>query len=56
MSQKYTYDKRETVAVRMSADDKAKIEAKAEHLGFGNLSDYIRVVALNADVKVELKK
>jgi uncharacterized protein (DUF1778 family) len=56
MSKKYTYDKRETVAVRMSADDKAKIEAKAEHLGFGNLSDYIRVVALNADLKVGLDK
>lgn len=56
MSEKYTYDKRETVAVRMSLEDKAKIAAKAESLGFGNLSDYIRVVALNAELKVGLDK
>lgn len=36
----------------MSEEDKTKIEANASKYGFSNLSDYIRVVALNATFNV----
>lgn len=45
-----------TLALRLTDDEKVKIEANAADFGFHNVSDYIRVVALNANMKVELEK
>ena len=47
--------KTEAIAVRMSKEDKLKIEANASKYGFINLSDYIRITALNAEFKIKVK-
>lgn len=48
--------KTSTLALRLTDDEKTKIEANAADFGFHNVSDYIRAVALNATVRVELEK
>ena len=45
-----------TLALILTDDEKIKIEANAAYFGFHNVSDYIRVVSLNANMKVELDK
>ena len=45
-----------TLALRLTDDEKIKIEANAADFGFHNVSEYIRVVALNANMKVKLDK
>jgi len=47
--------KTSTLALRLTDDEKMKIESNAATLGFHNVSDYIRMVALNATVDVKLK-
>lgn len=47
--------KTEALAIRMSKEDKSKIEANASKYGFVNLSDYIRITALNAELKIKVK-
>ena len=56
MKKGYTKDKVASVLFRMSEEDKAKIEANASKYGFSNLSDYIRVVALNATLNVDVNE
>jgi hypothetical protein len=56
MKKGYTKDKVSSILFRMSGEDKTKIEANASKYGFSNLSDYIRVVALNATFNVDVNE
>jgi hypothetical protein len=49
-------DKSNLINVRISDDDKEAMLEKSEELGFKNLSDYLRFVGLNAEMKVEVPK
>lgn len=42
--------------VKMSKEDKKKIQDKAEEAGFDNVSEYVRVVALTAEIIVVVPK
>ncbi len=54
MEQKYTKDKYEVITFRLCEEDKTIIEAKASKYGFTSLSDYARVVTLNATLNVDV--
>ena len=56
MKQKYTNDKYEVLTFRLCKEDKEVIESKALAFGFTSLSDYLRVIALNAELVVNLEK
>ena len=45
-----------SITVRCTADDKRKITKKWQGYGFKSESEYIRFVALNANIKVEIEK
>lgn len=55
MKKGYTKDKVASLVVRMSEEDKSKIEENASKYGFSNVSDYVRVVAMNAELNVKVK-
>lgn len=40
------------INVKCSHDEKAKIKVKAKEAGFLNVSEYLRFIALNAEVEV----
>jgi ribonuclease HIII len=44
-----------SITVRCTATDKEKIRKKWQSYGFESESEYIRFVALNAEIKVEVK-
>ena len=56
MEQISALKKTESLTIRLTKEDKSKIEANALSIGIYSVSDYIRMVALNADVKVEVNK
>lgn len=37
------------IRFRVTTEQKAKLEAKANQFGFGSLSNYLRFISLNAD-------
>ncbi len=47
--------KREAITVRLSKEDKSVIEANASKYGFTNLSEYIRFIGMNLDIKIKVE-
>ncbi len=45
-----------SITVRCTAEQKKAIEKKWKSLGFDTEAQYIRFVALNAEIKAEVKK
>ena len=45
-----------TFSMRISEDEKAKLEAKAKQNGFNSLSTYLKYVGLNAKVVATVPK
>ena len=41
---------------RVSDEEKEAIEWNASHYGFASVSEYIRIVAVNAEITVEVPK
>lgn len=52
MKKGYTKDKTSSILIRMSQSDKEKIEANASRHGFNNLSEFVRIVSMNASVEI----
>jgi len=50
-----TSEKSEYLAIRMSKEDKAVIEANASKNGFKSLSEFVRYVSMNAVVETKVK-
>jgi hypothetical protein len=50
-----TTEKTEYLAIRMSKEDKALIEANASKNGFKSLSEFVRYVSMNAVVETKIK-
>ena len=48
--------KNETIVIRLTEQQKKIIESKARMYGFKAISEYIRVVALNAVVRTEAQQ
>ena len=48
--------KTKTILVRLDDDEKEVILKKAKALNFTSVSEYIRVLALNNDMKIEVVK
>ena len=45
-----------SITIRCTAEQKRKIEKKWKEAGFDSEAQYIRFVALNAEIKAEVKK
>ena len=56
MTDRKTRDRTEAIAIRLSADEKALIEANASKYGFTILSEFIRFVAMNSVVNVSVDR
>ena len=48
--------KKESIYFRVTPEEKLKIEQKKNDLGFESLSDYLRFVALNAQIEIKIEK
>lgn len=46
--------KNKTIIIKISESDKKLIVQKAKHLNFTSVSEYIRFIALNTDLKIEV--
>ena len=49
-------NKEKQVHIRITDEEKEKMVLKANDLGFKQLSEYLRFVGLNANVKVNVKE
>jgi len=56
MTKRPTRDRSETIALRLSSEEKAMIEANASKYGFTILSEFIRFVSMNSVVNVSAEK
>ena len=48
--------KKESIYFRVTPEEKQKIEQNKNDLGFESLSDYLRFVALNAQIEIKIEK
>ena len=53
MKKGYTKDKVSSILIRMSEKDKQKIEDNAHKHGFNNLSEFVRIVSMNASIEIK---